>query len=301
MATLGAFYLNMDRFGDYYQQTTTAILTTFKLLFGVVHGSKYRNFSEMQIFFLIFGTTNLKSTQLDIVIPLAANSYTDNLELRFALRSIQKYLSDFRQVFIIGRKPEWIKEVVHKPINEYAGDRFKDMNMRKKIMYACSLPELSDEFLYFHDDHFLLKSVRAPRFPIHHKGLLQDTLKIITMRNPYRDVVMNTIKMLVAKGKPTVDYDTHCPMIIDKKKFVDETSSVDHNKPFVIKSMYGNIVGIEGEFYRDCKIKSHISKAEISALIKDRMYFSTSERALGPDMIEVFNVLYPKKSKFEIK
>jgi hypothetical protein len=245
------------------------------------------------------------SAVLDIVIPLTSDTYNGYIELKFALRSIQKHLTAWERVFLIGGRPEWLSDhpqLIHIHTGEVFGDRFRDQNIFRKLMIAVLDERVSDDFLYFHDDHFLLQQVKAANFPLHHKGTLEDTLKSRTMRDPYKDVLMNTIKWLIGHNSSILDFDTHAPMVMNKVTFLDTVARPDWHTPngYVIKSLYANMDGLKGSYYPDCKIRIPTAKAEVFATIKNRPYFSTSDRAMGADMMDVFLGLYPKPSKFEL-
>ena len=52
---------------------------------------------------------------MDIVIPLGTGSRWQNNELRFALRSIEKYLTGYDKIFIIGECPSYLQNIIHIP------------------------------------------------------------------------------------------------------------------------------------------------------------------------------------------
>ena len=60
---------------------------------------------------------------LDIVIPLAKDKRTNYYELRMTLRSIEKNLTGYRNIIIIGERPTWITNIIHIPLPDIAGKK----------------------------------------------------------------------------------------------------------------------------------------------------------------------------------
>ena len=55
---------------------------------------------------------------IDFLYVLGSGSEYNNLELRLSLRSIDKYAHNLGRVFIVGEKPDWIKNVIHIPVKD---------------------------------------------------------------------------------------------------------------------------------------------------------------------------------------
>jgi hypothetical protein len=234
---------------------------------------------------------------IDIIIPLGTGSRWQNNELRYCLRSIEMYLTGYNNIYIVGEKPDWIQNVIHLPFDEKRSNRFKERNILKKVLYACTDQFLSNEFLLFNDDHFLLTHIEACKFPIHHKQLLVKCLASRKEHEPYYITIQNTLHEI---GNNAFNYDTHCPIIINKELF-DNVLLFDWDKSFgyCLKTLYCYANNITGEYYPDCKINSAISFAEIKEAIKYRLYFSMGDSALRGGIKDVLKELYPNKSRYE--
>jgi hypothetical protein len=57
---------------------------------------------------------------------------------------------------------------------------------------------------------------------------------------------------------------------------------------------------MEGEYMEDLKLNAPYSLGRIWEKLEGRTFFSTGNYAMTPDMIEVFETLYPNKSKWEL-
>ena len=235
----------------------------------------------------------------DIVIPLGTGSPWQNNELRYTLRSIEKHLHGYRNIYIVGDKPAWLQNVIHIPFKEVSLAAWKESNICHKIMEACLHPELTGNFLFFNDDHFLLRSINAGDFPFFHCGMMSERFEEIKYTNPYARTIKNTLR-LIGDG---YNYDCHCPVLFNQESFLLIMNRIDWSKPFgyLMKSLYCNEMKIIGQYLPDCKINQRLEEAEIYDMIKDRPFFSVGNAGLTDVMKYVLNELYPVSSRWEIK
>lgn len=237
---------------------------------------------------------------MDIVIPLGNGSHWDNLELKFALRSLVAYCHHVDNVYIIGEKPNWLKSVVHIPAVDKPGQENKERNICNKILLACSLPELSTNFLFMNDDHFLLS--RIPPLWCYYHDMLSNTIDNRPAHDSYYYALQNTLEALDKKHLPTKNFDCHAPIIYNKEKFKRVMSRHDWTIPngYVIKSLYCNTLSIPGKKCTDLKITTRFRCSELEALTAGRKFFSIGDGATGADLNIFLNYLYPDKSKYEL-
>ena len=101
-----------------------------------------------------------------------ANRYRNNQELRFSLRSLQRYAPWVRRVHILtnGQGPAWlgcshprIHLVTHAEVFPEP-QCLPTFNSHAIEMCLHRIPGLSRRFLYFNDDFFLGRDVRPPDF-----------------------------------------------------------------------------------------------------------------------------------------
>lgn len=236
---------------------------------------------------------------VDVMIPLGIGSKNADLELRMCLRGIEKHLTNVRNVYIIGERPKWITNIIWKSAKDERSSRYKERNIFKKIKLACSLPELSDDFLFLNDDHFLLSNFDASKFPYHYKCFLSDTM--LKNQGNYRRTMNHTKKYLKSIEKEELDFDTHCPILYNKDLFLKSFEGINWNIDYGygIKSMYCGINGIKGDHVPDCKIQTKQSSEKIRSIISDRQYFSIGDGGFTHDMKMILEELYPNTSKYE--
>lgn len=250
----------------------------------------------------------------DIVIPLGGGSIWDNNELRYCLRSIQKHLSNYGDIYLVGEKPNWIKNVIHFPFEDkcmQVGEHlvyFKERCIFDKTLHASKIESLSENFIFFNDDHFLLSDFDALTFPYFYKNNLQ-TAGTKKYSGKYKRALMNTYTALVQRNLPTLNYDGHQPIVYNKYQIQSLADLYDWNIEvgYVLKSLYSNTVGVQPVYEPDCKLNSMMYPDAIRESIKGKKIFSIGNPVLqqeegeliGGDMKTVMEELYPTPSYWE--
>lgn len=224
---------------------------------------------------------------MQIAIPLI-ESINDNIELRYALRGVEKYLSGVSGITIIGHKPTWLQNVTHVPHEPATTHEWKEKNIYDKL---C---KMRGKFLYMNDDHFLLSPYVARKFPFYYDGTLQDRLNKCSNRHAYAQTVRNTID---AFGRESKFYDIHCPVIMEQKYFWQYQRHWFKQFGLCFKTLY-----IRKPFpieYSDLKLNASFDINQLRSMTAGRLWFSTSEQAWNNVMFEFMEEIYPLKSKYE--
>lgn len=231
---------------------------------------------------------------IDILIPLGRQSPFDNEELRYCLRAIEKNLKGYRDIYLIGEKPHWITNVKHV---EAKDESSHEVNIMRKIITGCNIPELSDDFIFFNDDHFLIKEVDAITYPYYY----YDDLWRKVIGSSYRESCNNTRNVLLNNGKGIKHFDIHCPIVYNKDKFKKCMNTFDWKvrSGYIIKSLYCNIYEIEGEEMKDCKFIADIDQLSLQSQLVGRHVFSCGDLGF-PASEKYLKTIYSKKSKYEL-
>jgi hypothetical protein len=230
---------------------------------------------------------------MDVVIPYR-HSASNGFELRYTLRSIQKFFPELENIFIIGDCPGFVQNIIHIPFEESPERHHKQRNICCKLLEACQDKRVSDSFAWFSDDHFLLRPYQVE---YNYRATLEESMNKFTAHQTYKNTLTNTYHKLGGRG---YDYG-HGPMVFEKEKLVRAVAGLSWSIAwgYAIKSLYCGMNGITGEQYPDLKIKIFLPYKTIGAMIKDRPYFSLDDRALNVDMKLVLNLLFPTKSIYE--
>lgn len=237
--------------------------------------------------------------------PLGGGSPWLNNELRYSLRSVEKHLKGVRDVYIVGEKPSWLKNVIHLPFVDAL--MWKEINIFRKILHVSEHSDISQNFLFMNDDHFILSDFDAQNFPFYYKNTLDDAIARKYGEGRYKRALVNTRDALMKRGYTRYNYDGHCPIIYNRQNIIKLSNMYDWNPDnvgpgYVGKSLYGNTFEVKGEYSVDCKIHMQMYPDEIFNVIKDKKFFSIGNAILQPtpeDLTTVMEQLYPNKSKWE--
>ena len=229
---------------------------------------------------------------MDIVIPLGTGSRWQNNELRFALRSIEKYLTGYDKIFIIGECPSYLQNVIHIPCPDFPGR--KEYSIFNKIMKAVKDERCSENFVFWNDDIFLIDNLQTADFKFWYEGTLQS--KYEQSHGHYKAAIKNTMGIQSANLEYT---DIHTPIIYNKIFFSKTVATEDWTKEYVIKSLYTTRFFENFESIPDLKINKAMTYYEIKVRIKERLFFSIGTYGVCPAMTKVLTELFPEKSKYE--
>lgn len=236
-----------------------------------------------------------------IVIPVKRDTKNSNIELIYALRSLEENLTGISEVFIIGEKIMSLRGLKYIKCKDDIPSKFKERNIYRKIMEAVLHVDVTEDFIFSNDDIYLLDKFDANDLPYLHKGTLDETMARNT--GDYRKSLNHSKKLLMSRGKTTMDFDTHFPVSYNKTDFINTfvCKDVNWDQPFgyVIKSIYANSLNIEGEFGGDCKVQTKLKYEEIQQKVSGKRFFSTSDGCLNKDMLDFLQDTFPNKSSFE--
>jgi hypothetical protein len=221
----------------------------------------------------------------DIVYILGNGSRWRNNELRFSLRSLKNITH--ANVFIIGECPEWVRNVTHIP----AKDPYphKQKNAIHKLTIATQTPDISDNFILMNDDFFILEPTDIEYW---YKRTLQDTLEEYNYgRRPYFEAIENT-----CHAYPNgLDYSLHVPFIYNKEKLAQTLDTLDE-KPYLLRTIYGNQWEVGGTQMNDCKIKNPTELRQH----RGQFLSTTDTLVLYPRFREYIERKFPKPSNYEL-
>lgn len=180
--------------------------------------------------------------------------YADNDELKYSLRSIEKYAPWIHKIFIVtdNQTPSWldtsnpkIQIVDHTEIMPPESLPCFNSTLLEHFLYK--IPGLSEHFLYSNDDTYINKPVDPSFF------FKEDGLPIIRLnRRPFRKALLN-FRMKVL-GKSISNYNQiiqNAAKLIEKKYGIYYGGKSHHNIDAYSKSGYQKI---EENFYNKIKV-----------------------------------------------
>lgn len=238
--------------------------------------------------------------KVDAVYIVGGISLWNDNELRYSLRSLEKHVTGIRNVYIVGRFPSFLNEyAIHIPYNDIHTNKARNIMM--KVYRASKDKRISQDFFFLNDDYFFVKNVHAPEYPFYYKCDLNHTSKI-NASNEYGYHVRETLKYLKERSLPIKNFDTHKPILYNKRKLIQIVDNCTWPVKFghILKSLYCNTLGIEGQFLVDTKINHPYFKSNLLKFVQQTPdLFSIGDLAINSSMKELMNELYPNKSKYE--
>lgn len=189
---------------------------------------------------------------------------TENEELTYSLRSLVNIPHD--RVFIVGGCPRNIdtSKVIHFPILQ-TDTKYKNTTNNLKLI--CNQDNLSEDFILFNDDFFILKPIQIEELNIC-RGTVREVLKEYKNKygfNSYIEGMEQTSIFLNDLGiKDVLSYELHIPMVMNKTNVLKMFSL-----PFIKclnvlhkRTMYGNLFHKNSKPMKDVKVLDFNTKVE---------------------------------------
>lgn len=243
----------------------------------------------------------------DVVIPFVEGP-GDSIELRMALRSIERNVAGNVVVWLIGQAPGWVQNVRHVVMKRETRPRYqKFFDLNRKIHWVSSNEEIEQRFIYTYDDVYFLNPVgleylRQPRAGYDTSG--NDawmTKNDADVR--WKECMRQTLDALKRENLPLYNYETHMPRVYNKEKALALLEKYDYrNFAFQFATMYFNnyctdpvILKNEGDFklaaLRNVEITILKRKAKEMKVLNANIY--------RKDVIAMLKRMWPEKSRFE--
>lgn len=211
----------------------------------------------------------MKSRNLDVVYFVKES--TVNEELRYSLRSVEKNLKHNR-VWIFGGCPVRIQPDIYVKVKQPGTNKWDNVRMMFKM--ACQNKELTDNFILFNDDFFVMKP--TDEIKTIYRATLEEHIEILKRGyggklSSYAKLLRDCKRKLENLDKPTLSYELHTPFIFNKRKLLKllETYPEMHCN----RTMYGNVYKIGGKQHGDIKIFSVDTKLDY----KNSQFLSTDD------------------------
>lgn len=244
---------------------------------------------------------------MDILYVLGNGSKWDNNELRYSLRSIEKFGKNVGNVYVIGADPGFLSDkVTFVGSADYLDAKHK--NILNKICEAYEYTNISDHFLLSSDDHFYVKETDFDNYPIYCKSNLPNKVKPTDKAKGYKRSLVATRKLLEAHGYSFFHFGWHGNTHIYKEA-IDLASDLIEQSYEIPKgceptSLLLNVLYKHKPFEfikrKDLKIKTSLNGVEdLKEKIGDREVFSIYDDVINKGVAEYLQELFPNKSKYE--
>lgn len=234
----------------------------------------------------------MELSDYDIVYMVKDAIY--NEELRYSLRSVEKNFPHNRVVFI-GGKPMCVHPDKQIIVNQKGATKWD--RVRAMLELVGKDGSLTENFVLFNDDFFVMKPVTE--LPPYRYGTLQELCQRIERKNKgkptkYTFSLEKTIKALGEKGLPTLNFELHLPILINRSKLLKTIERFPEVKG--TRSLYGNSYLVPfSKPMRDVKIFDNKSLPT-----GDQPFLSTEDMSFANGEVGKFiRETFPDKSRFE--
>lgn len=247
-----------------------------------------------------------KEDRIDVVYALSHESEWAEQKLRYALRSIEKNFQAVGNIWLLGEKPVWLKNVREIPYP----DGYESNNEARQIsaiIRACLAPELSTEFLFMSDDQCLLSPVERADFKLYYLWDLYDAVEWKSNRGQQR--LKRTFEKLRSENKPAYHLDAHIPYLYNKRSFPEIMLAYDYGAGYgySINMLYLNNCleetlldpSLQVNNVRAALCGSLDNEDEIRDIMKGKKFLTYSDRSFTPSLKKVLDELFPNPSEFE--
>lgn len=177
----------------------------------------------------------------------------ENPELRYSLRTLQNVVHG--RVWIFGGAPSWINPdtVTHRR-RVQKGSPYA--STRAHIAAACNTKEVSDPFLLWNDDFFVMEEVgEVP--PLHRGSLRAMVERFADVKTLWVRGMQETANALLQSGyDDALSYDLHAPLIVHKAEMREALrwASRAKNDAVHVRTFYGNLANLGGTEIADPKM-----------------------------------------------
>ena len=237
----------------------------------------------------------------DIVIPLAEKGSHDNLELRYALRSIEKHARGYRDIIVVGRNvPSWLQNVGI--IDSVEDSSRKNITLLRKRL-AAAMESDADYNLYWCDDYVLLKTMNVMSIPALRND--KDLLDYSGGRVWHR-CLKAAGEALKAHGKTTFDCESHTPSLNDRKKFIQLAEIFQKEREtdpgLTVCALYHNYYG--SRMLPMDKIKATFEKTvdfeQVRKEAAGKLFLGYDDKGFESGVKDFLAEKFPEKSQYEV-
>lgn len=233
---------------------------------------------------------------IDVLYIVGNGSLYGNEELRYSLRSLDKFGRNVGRVFITGECPKFVdqEKITFLPELDIGCPA---INHWWKVHQTFSKTDIGDRALLMYDDIFFCKPVDCAKYPWRWRGLLP----IEKPDGEYRRSLYNSQVWLLKNGYPALNYCLHQPCIYEKDKFLSMEKDFEELKLSDVgmspRSVYANRFCEKGEHMDDLKIRARVDN--VDNLLKDRDCFSIADDCFQGPVEEWLKKTFQERSKWE--
>lgn len=252
---------------------------------------------------------------------LYRHSAAHDLEIRYSLRSVEKYLPYIRKVWILGDRPHFLSDetslvehVPHAYVARIANYRLPVRNLFLQTFLGSLIPTIDHEFLAFCDDYLLIDHVSETE--IRKDRVLEDLDRLPTRgKGVWKDALWRTYDLLKRFGYPAYNFETHCPTYLTKTRVLEAFCEF---RDFVTEDRYYGPLAfttiqnyaakrgrVELEWIAEAQCRAAFyaptDYASIKTQCEGRKFLNFNDAGLNDDMRRYLQEKFPTPSVYEAR
>ena len=242
---------------------------------------------------------------VDLVLPFIT-SRSQDIELRFALRSLERFATGVGNIWVIGDNPGFLRPpALHVPCPIFHGMP-KDSRIALQLLWCFDRCHLTSPTCLWNDDFILTQEIEVRTIQPFHKGITLWDAAVKHRSRTYSATLKATALALQQRRAPTWHYDLHAPILYEPQKFRSLwqwwSDSARSPAGYVVKSIYQNLFGDEKRdpVMEDLKCHKFLGPQAHAAAIQDRWIYSYNNLTLKTGLNNYLQNIYPEKSCYEI-
>lgn len=247
------------------------------------------------------------------IVYFNTKSKWDN-ELKYSIRSLEKYYRSLDNIFIVGYLPDYIDKtkVIHIPEILNLNETYVESYARYEF---CKLKNTPDNFIIWCDDQYLLRPIITEEIVPYNVNLLTNNFDTVNMK-PWQYMLYKSYNILKNNYglKNIYNFESHTPFIINKNEFINIFDKIYDNIGSVGNHLYDGLCTITIYFnlnlpniiYHCDNMRigyynnSYHTYADISSELMEKYYLSHDDNGLSVILKSVIENLFLNKSKFEL-
>ena len=211
---------------------------------------------------------------MDALYILSNQSNENNEEIKYSLRSLEKFAKGVDRVFITGVCPNFIdkKKVIFLPCDD---PYCRNMNHFYKVYDTFVATDISDNCILMYDDIFFCEKVDINKYPWFCNGELPKEPK-----NSYEKGLTKAREWLSERGMGTLNFATHTPCIYNRLLFCGLHSIFNDLREDVtgmsVRAIYGNQFADNFKRIKE-DVKIRTNRMDLDGVVKQTRCFSTGD------------------------
>ena len=219
-------------------------------------------------------------------------------EIRFSVRSVEKFFDGRAKCTIIGDRPQWFSgHVISKKRVPESTPKRAYRDMLSKVWFMATHAEIDTEFVWMMDDIYFVKP-----FTFEDVAIARAERFRRSDGNTWQKIKAATMDALTERGLPNHDYGTHAPHVAEKEKLRAMFDDFDlHHRTLTWELIYGNLYRETPERSRPflSRIGKQMHASQISHVVRNSTVLNHTSGAWCKGMRDFLLSLLPDAASVE--